>query len=312
MISTLDHIQTLAHDRTGWGREIVRFVAIFAVVSFVTTVVTNFSLFRSSLYDIVWGVNARDVSVHAVPHSFAFANQSVAGGDEGVAIRGSGFDIGSGDNLFSGASVTYHSESGGIIALSPQDQTKINHILHTHTPIQSDHVRVLAESLKESFSSYRLGFNTLPNQARVIIDRIAVNAPIIIPSLSKPIDQINEGEFDAELYKGVVKYPTTAVPGSPQGATLLFGHTSYEEWKHNPYANIFRNIPRLNAGDIIRLIWDGHEYSYRVTEKKLVRPREVNAQFLAYHTKSTHYLILMGCYPIGTTDKRILVIAERL
>jgi hypothetical protein len=34
-----------------------------------------------------------------------------------------------------------------------------------------------------------------------MIPSIGVNAPIIIPSLSKPIEQINEGEFDGELYK---------------------------------------------------------------------------------------------------------------
>jgi sortase (surface protein transpeptidase) len=49
-----------------------------------------------------------------------------------------------------------------------------------------------------------------------------------------------------------------------------------------------------------------------VTEKKVVRPRDVNAEFLTYHTKSRHYVILMGCYPIGTTDKRILLIAEKI
>jgi len=311
MISTLDHIQTLAHDRSWWWWELVRFGCIFAWVSVLATIVTNFSLFRSSLYDMMWWVKAHEVALHTVPQSFALADQSSDWWDVWSLVQDSWVAFSSGDRRWwdeSGETT----DASRDLPLTPQDQKKLDHVLKTHDPVHSDQSRILAESLKESFSSYRLWFNTLPNQARVIIDRIAVNVPVIIPSLSKPIDQINEGEFDVELYKGVVKYPTTAIPWATQGATLLFGHTSYEEWKHNPYANVFRNIPRLQAGDTIRVIREWHEYTYRVTEKKVIRPRDVNAEFLLYHNQSRHHVILMGCYPIGTTDKRILVIAERL
>lgn len=73
-------------------------------------------------------------------------------------------------------------------------------------------------------------FNKLPPTNRLIIDTIGKNIPIAVPNFSKPITSIKNGDFDAELFKGAVKYPTTAIPGTT-GNTLIFAHTSFEERK---------------------------------------------------------------------------------
>ena len=80
----------------------------------------------------------------------------------------------------------------------------------------------------------------------MIIPDLNINAPLIDTEENGVIDFSKEN-FDEELTKGVVKYPTTPTPGN-KGNTLIFGHTSSEWWKKNEYGVIFRNIPKLKAG----------------------------------------------------------------
>ena len=89
----------------------------------------------------------------------------------------------------------------------------------------------------------------------MIIPDLNINAPLIDTEASGVIDFSKEN-FDEELTKGVVKYPTTPVPGN-KGNTLIFGHTSSEWWKKNEYGVIFRNIPKLKAGQKFYVIWNG-------------------------------------------------------
>jgi sortase A len=109
----------------------------------------------------------------------------------------------------------------------------------------------------------------------------------------------------------VVKYPTTPNPGDG-GNTFLFGHTSQEYWKNNKYGTVFRNIPQLKAGDLIQVVREGELYEYRVIQTEIVAPKYVNDTYLQYAAEGKEYLTLMGCYPIGRTDKRIMVFAERI
>ena len=103
--------------------------------------------------------------------------------------------------------------------------------------------------------------------------------------------------FDEELTKGVVKYPTTPTPGN-KGNTLIFGHTSSEWWKKNEYGVIFRNIPKLKAGQKFYVIWNGKKTAYEMVERKVVRPKDVENYYHEFSDKNESYLTLMGCYPI--------------
>lgn len=150
-------------------------------------------------------------------------------------------------------------------------------------------------SLQENLNSYSLDFNLLPPTNRVIIPKINVNTPLLLSSFNKNIDSITKEDFDKDLYHGVVQYPTTPYAGQG-GNTLIFGHTSYESWKHNPYATIFSNLPKLSNGDIMQVVQDGKLYEYEVVGRSIVAPDKVNQEYLKY-TKG-NYLTLLGCYPI--------------
>ena len=168
----------------------------------------------------------------------------------------------------------------------------------------------LQEFLDKKWEQHTIDFNTLPPGNRLIIPDLNINAPLIDTEASGVIDFSKEN-FDEELTKGVVKYPTTPIPGN-KGNTLIFGHTSSEWWKKNEYGVIFRNIPKLKAGQKFYVIWNGKKTAYEMVERKVVRPKEVENYYHEFSDKEESYLTLMGCYPIWTADKRMMIVAKKI
>ena len=168
----------------------------------------------------------------------------------------------------------------------------------------------MEEFLDKKWEQHTIDFNTLPPGNRLIIPDLNINAPLIDTEENGVIDFSKEN-FDEELTKGVVKYPTTPTPGN-KGNTLIFGHTSSEWWKKNEYGVIFRNIPKLKAGQKFYVIWNGKKTAYEMLERKVVRPKDVENYYHEFSDKNESYLTLMGCYPIWTADKRMMVVAKKI
>ena len=168
----------------------------------------------------------------------------------------------------------------------------------------------MEEFLDKKWEQHTIDFNTLPPGNRLIIPDLNINAPLIDTEENGVIDFSKEN-FDQELTKGVVKYPTTPTPGN-KGNTLIFGHTSSEWWKKNEYGVIFRNIPKLKAGQKFYVIWNGKKTAYEMLERKVVRPKDVENYYHEFSDKNESYLTLMGCYPIWTADKRMMVVAKKI
>ncbi len=162
--------------------------------------------------------------------------------------------------------------------------------------------------LSSHLDTYPFQFNTLPPVNILIIPSLWLEIPVI-DSTHKEVTDFIKGNFDDELTKGVVKYPTTPEPGT-KGNTLIFGHTSQERWKHNTYGTIFKDIPKLVIGDTIQVVRKENLYTYKVVDKFVVLPKQVNAQYLSYENAWDSYLTLMGCYPIGTDKERVMVVAK--
>ena len=162
--------------------------------------------------------------------------------------------------------------------------------------------------LQQKLADYPFVFNTLPPISKILIPSIWLEVPLIA-STHMEVKDFTQGNFDDELNQGVVKYPTTPDPGTP-GNTLVFGHTSTEFWKHNVYGTIFKDIPKLNSWAIIKVLWKWNLFEYRVIDKFVVMPKQVNAQYMTYQNAGGSYLTLMGCYPLGTDKNRLMVVAK--
>lgn len=184
---------------------------------------------------------------------------------------------------------------------------------HTPTAVSDLDASIHVESsLKQNLNSYHMEFNRLPPTNRLIIPAIGVDVPLLNPSYDKPIDQLTTDDFDAELYNGVIKYPTTPPPNTDNtdAHTMIFGHTSYEFYRSNPYGTVLKDIPKLQVGDEIKTVWNGQMQIYRVVEKKVIRPQQIPQVYEQY--SDGHHLSLIGCYPIGTTTNRIVIVTEKV
>ncbi len=162
--------------------------------------------------------------------------------------------------------------------------------------------------IKKNITNYDITFNTLPPDNRIVIPKIWVN--VRVQSLTNiPIKTIETANYDKYLFHGVIKYPYTPDPGTTWNV-FIFGHTSYYWWAHNPYANVFAEIPRLVHWDYINLIWKWKIYKYREIRKFILKTYQVEATYKNF--QDGQYLTIMWCYPIGTSRERMVIIAKRV
>ncbi len=162
------------------------------------------------------------------------------------------------------------------------------------------------ESTLES-TDHKFSYSLVPPGHRIFIPAIWVDAPIIDISAASE-QKLKRGDFDKELYSGVVKYPSTPEPWNKWN-TLIFWHTSYYRWKNNPYWEIFAKIYDLKKWDLIKVAWNGQLYTYEIIESVVTTPAKVDETYKQY--TDGEYITLMWCYPIGSDSRRWLIIAKR-
>ena len=134
----------------------------------------------------------------------------------------------------------------------------------------------------------------------IIIPKLGINETVI-----KDVDPFNKLEYMNALTKGVAHAKNTSTPDK-NGTTYLFSHSSDNPFSITRYNTAFYLLPKLETNDEIIVYQDGKEYTYLVTEKKIVKPWEVDA--LTESTKDQ--LILQTCTPVGTSVNRLLVFAK--
>jgi LPXTG-site transpeptidase (sortase) family protein len=151
------------------------------------------------------------------------------------------------------------------------------------TSSQEQDAAVLANGFPES------GYSVSDN--RLIIPKISVNAPIV-----------ESRSADYGLAKGAWRLPDTSTP--PQGGnTVITGH----RFKYLPPNNLtFYLFHKLEAGDIVSVLWEGEEYYYSIKETKVVEPTQVS---ITDPTREPR-LTLFTCHPIYSQKQRLVVVAE--
>ena len=164
------------------------------------------------------------------------------------------------------------------------------------------------EILQSHLMDYGFLFNTVPPVDRIIIPSLGLDVPIVTNE-NMVVTDFAKADFDEQLEEWIVKYPTTPAPGQ-EGNTLLFGHTSYVVRKDNPYGTIFKDLPKLKDSTLIQILRQGNLYEYKVIDLFIVSPKQVNAQYMTYQNAGGSYITLMWCYPLGTDNKRIMVVAK--
>lgn len=145
-----------------------------------------------------------------------------------------------------------------------------------------EHLRPLVQSLLEA----RLPTPSPAQAVRLQVPAIKVDAPIV------------QGDGWDQLKKGVGQHPGTVNPGD-KGNLVLSAHNDI-------FGEIFRDLDRLNPGDLVIVFTNQRAYTYIVIETKLVEPTAV--EVLDQTVQPT--VTLISCYPYLKDNKRIVVTAR--
>lgn len=265
-------------------KEAYRFFLFFVVVLMVSVVFINFNIFLYAFQETFSGQKAY-TAITQKEQDLSLSFKDIGKNEKAV-----------GDDFGLGESSHYMDVINEKFSTIPQKSSK--------TIYERDMDKFLYSKLK----TYRLTFNLLPPDHRLILDDMSVNVPIVNVDVLGA-NKFEEADFDEELYKWVVKYPFTPTPWGSWNV-LIFGHTSYYWWKKNPYWEIFSKLPALKTWNKIKIVWDGKMYTYEIIDKQVRYPRHVKEVYEKYNDKSGKYLTLMGCYPIWTDSQRLLVVAK--
>ncbi len=142
---------------------------------------------------------------------------------------------------------------------------------------------------------------TLPEKGLFItIPKIGAQSKVI-----ENVDPWNESEYKKALTLGVAQAKGTHLPGE-NGLIFLFAHSSDNPFQITRYNTIFFKLNQLNNNDSIIITRNGKNYIYKVYDKKIVWPSEI--QYLT--DKQGDELILQTCTPPGTSLKRLLIFAK--
>lgn len=119
-------------------------------------------------------------------------------------------------------------------------------------------------------------------------------------TITHPSDPFTKDGLLAPLKYGVGHL--FSYPGKG-GKILVYGHSSSYPWDVSDYTKIFRQINKLNVGDLIHVTYGGKVHTYKVSYKQTVPADDVSA----YGSGGGEELILYTCWPPDSIKERYLV-----
>jgi len=129
---------------------------------------------------------------------------------------------------------------------------------------------------------------------------IDVKAPISWEVANNPTDVANG------LSKGLIQIKGTALPGEI-GNVFITGHSSNYPWAKGNYNNVFAILNKVVIGDMVQLRYQDISYLYKVREIKTVEATDTSV----LNSKKESVLTLMTCTPVGTSLRRLIVVADQ-
>lgn len=146
-----------------------------------------------------------------------------------------------------------------------------------------------------------LQIDPVNTKSSIIVERINANSPIVFD-----VDAGNEREYMDSLLKGVAHAKGTVLPGE-KGNSYMFAHSVGSPFDIARYNAVFYLLRELEPGDRVVIFRDDWRYDFRVYEKKVVEPTEVQFLTASYDEP---VLTLQTCWPPGTVLKRLLVFSK--
>ena len=135
----------------------------------------------------------------------------------------------------------------------------------------------------------------------LMIPKLGINTKVVAN-----IDPYNPKIYQVALTKGVAHALGTRFPGE-NGTVFIFAHSSENLMEARRYNSVFYLVDKLKKGDKIIAYKNGKKYEYKLQKKEIVNPENI-----AYLNQKDgkEQLVLMTCWPPGTTEKRMIVVAK--
>lgn len=140
-------------------------------------------------------------------------------------------------------------------------------------------------------------------EPKLIIPKLNVEAPIVTD-----VEDNQEATIQKALEKGVVLYPNTGFPGE-LGNQVIFGHSSNNLFNKGSYKYIFALLGKMEKDDIIYLNFESKQYTYKVINKKIIKPTEVS---VLSEQPVPALITLITCDPPGANVNRLVIQAEQI
>lgn len=163
-----------------------------------------------------------------------------------------------------------------------------------HTPPdQQGNTRPNEAEIPEQFRPLMQSLANLPAPTPSVEQAIRIEIPAI--KIDAPVVQ---GDGWEQLKKGVAQHVGSANPGQP-GNVVLSAH-------NDVYGELFRELDKLQPGDLVRLYTQQRQYVYLVDRTQIVEPTAVEVMA----SVGAPTVTLISCYPYLIDKQRIVVFAR--
>lgn len=140
------------------------------------------------------------------------------------------------------------------------------------------------------------------NQVKISVPALGIFDRVVQLNVNGTDERI----YDQVLTKAVAHLKGSALPGQT-GNTFLFGHSKLPIFASNDYESIFTDLPKIKAGDVVRVEYQNTEYTYQISQTGVVNPKDV---FITNQPSNKKMLTLMTCIPPGFDNQRYITVGE--
>lgn len=142
-------------------------------------------------------------------------------------------------------------------------------------------------------------------EPKLYIPKVNVEAPIDFNATPDNDSQM------AAMEKGVAYFGIKGANSRPgqKGNVPISGHSSNGFLDNGNYKFIFAPLERLSVDDTFYVNYQSKRYTYKIAQMRVVLPSDVKAIQLP---NDKPYVTLITCTPLGTAEKRLLVIGEQV
>lgn len=140
--------------------------------------------------------------------------------------------------------------------------------------------------MMQSLADLPIPTPSIEQAIRIEIPAIKIDAPVV------------QGDGWEQLKKGVAQHIGSANPGQP-GNVVLSAH-------NDVYGELFRELDKLQPGDLVKLYTQQRQYAYLVDRTQLVEPTAVEVMA----STGAPTVTLISCYPYLVDKQRIVVFAR--